>query len=377
MELLGTLAALVLSALLARDARAFVQSSAALKAARTSTVSRGRAQAGTAGTPCVIAARGEPTLAASGVTHLARLGHEATVIVPTDEIEDACATREPDAFLAAPYEGKRDRVEWYRRTHPHRGFWLFDSDSRPLRVPPPIDHTRFQQMGSIYWSRDAIVSGLAFLQTCVSLGEELPRIRRGRCFYLVGHGLYVPPQPSHSFPVGLSDDVALGYVLSGLGEAVTVTPTADGCDTSQAPVSLQAHIRQARRWMAGDYAATRLLAWPCRLRRRVELHATWTHRLVTVATLLGVALPMAGTAMLTILFAAWFLRLTGRLFAIRHYLRLVPELTGPCRLAKFALGVALKAGLDSIAWVGVRAPLRDRTTNAMWLPSAKDEAARE
>jgi hypothetical protein len=376
-ELLGTLAALMLSALLARDARVFAQSSAALKAARTSTVGQGRAQVGSARTPCVIVARGESTLAAAGVTHLARLGHEATVIVPTDEIEDACATREPDAFLAAPYEGKRDLVEWYRRTHPHRGFWLFDSDSRPLRVPPPIDHTRFQQMGSIYWSRDAMVSGLAFLQTCVSLGEELPRIRRGRCFYLVGHGLYVPPQPSHSFPVGLTEDVALGYVLSGLGETAAVTPTAEGCDISQAPVSLHAHIRQARRWMAGDYAATRLLAWPRRLSRRVELHATWTHRLMTVATLLGVAIAMAGPALLTILFAAWLLRLMSRLFAIRHYRGLIPNLTSPCSLAKFALGVALKAGLDSIAWVGVRATLRGRTTNVMWLPSAKDEAARE
>ena len=195
--------------------------------------------------------------------------------------------------------------------------------------------------------------------------------------YLVGHGLYVPPQPSQSFPVGLSDDVALGYVLSGLGEAVNATSAAEGCDISQAPVSLQAHIRQARRWMAGDYAATGLLAWPCRLKRRVELHATWTHRFVTVAGLLGLSIPTAGTAPLTVLFSAWFVRATCRLFAIRHYLGLVPHLTGPYRHAKFALGVALKAGLDSIAWVGVRGALRDRTTNAMWLPSAKDEAACE
>jgi hypothetical protein len=84
MELLGTLAALALSALLVRDARVFAQSFVALKAARESTIRRGAAPAAGTGTPCVIVARGEPTLAAAGVTHLARLGHEATVIVPTD-----------------------------------------------------------------------------------------------------------------------------------------------------------------------------------------------------------------------------------------------------------------------------------------------------
>jgi hypothetical protein len=378
MDLVGAVAALVLSAFVARDARVFAQSAVALKAARASTIGRGRASTGGTGTSCVLAARGETALAAAGVTHLARLGCEATIIVPTDELHYAFTTREPHAFVAAPFQGKRDLVQWYRRTHPHHGFWLFDSDSRPLRVPPPADPTRFQQMGSIYWSKDAMMSGLAFLQTCVSLGEELPRIRRGRCFYLVGHGLYVPPQPSQSFPVGLTDDVALGYLLSRAGEAAYVTSAEDGCDVARAPVSLREHIRQAQRWMGGDYAATRFLAWPCRLRRRVELHATWTHRLVTVASLLALSIRTAGKATVTILFAAWSLRFVCRLFAIRHYVRLVSPLTGPSHHpAKFAVGVAIKPGLDAIAWIAARGALRERTTDATWMPSLKDEACRD
>ena len=45
MELLGTLAALVLSALLVRDARVFARSFIALKAARESTIGRDAAPA--------------------------------------------------------------------------------------------------------------------------------------------------------------------------------------------------------------------------------------------------------------------------------------------------------------------------------------------
>lgn len=376
MRWLGTVTALAVSALWVRDAIVFARSTTALKA--VGSCATGRSLGHNEGEAhCVMAARGEHELASTGVRHLARLGRVAMVVVPTEEIDHARTGREPQAFLAAPHRSKRDLVEWYRRVHPDTGFWLFDSDSRPTRVPPPSDPARFQQMGSIYWSRDPVMSGLAFLQTCVSLGEELPRIKRGRCFYLVGHGLYVPSQPSELFPPELTEDVALGYVLSMLGQSVNVTPPIDGCDVSQAPINLEAQVRQTRRWMAGAYTATELLGWPCRLRRRVETHATWTHRFVVVSTLLAASAAKAGTVPLVGLCAAWLLRFMFRLFAIRNYLVIVPNHMGAHRCARFALGVGLKPALDALAWIGVRGTLGAHASSTEWTPTAKNKANHE
>ena len=372
----GTAATLILSSLWVRDALVFVRSAMALRAVARGTSGRGLGD-NEGDSPCVIAARGERALATQGVSHLARLGRHANVVIPTEEIDEARAADESGAFLGAPHTSKRDLVEWYRRAHPDAGFWLFDSDSRPTAVPVPRDVARFQQMGSIYWSRDPVMSGLAFLQTCVSLGEELPRIDRGRCFYVVGHGLYIPPQPSQPFPDHLTEDVALGYLLSASGTAVNVTRPIDGCDFAQAPVDLRTHVRQARRWMAGDFAATKLLSWSCRLKRRLELRVTWTHRFVAVFALLAVSVATADTTVLVGLCAVWSLRFTCRILAIRSYLRVVPRQSGARSYARFGAGVCLKPALDAIAWVGVRRAFGSRAPSASWSPTIKDEAAHE
>ncbi len=273
-------------------------------------------------------------------------------------------------ILFASHPDKASKVAGARTHHPGKGIWLFDIDSRPVLFQPQAPSTaRAIQLPSVYLCPErSLLSGIALSQTIWSFGYEQNALRRDR-HYLVGHGLYLPPDFPDPSQEHLAEDLELGYRATALGFDA-IPGRSIGADLALFPSYARLYLEQSSRWMYGEFAAIK--ASPglvFRLVRRAEVLVTWAGEAVVVFLGFLILAASENAILASVLLGAWCLALLAPVLVVRSYLdaaRLRPDLDDQPKVA-VAAGLLLKPLADTA--VALLSLLSFRRRRTKWRPT--------